>query len=125
MLPQEVGPFQFTGLKDYDYIKSLLRKINLRKVKAMNYESHAVITKMRLEKKKYAYEYQPRLKWESIANKETLEEVQEVRRKLKEERERLAVQKMGIEEIIDVMEVDEGEQYHPTKIKRVEELQEE
>ena len=75
MLPQEVGPFQFTRLKAYDYIKSLLRKTNLRKVKAMNYEYHAVITKMRLEKKKYAYEYQPRLKWESIANKETLEEV--------------------------------------------------
>ena len=91
----------------------------------MKYDPHGEIQIMRLEKKKFSYDYQPRKEWESKTNKETWEEVKEARRKLREEREILTGQKRGTEDIIDVMEVDEGEQDHPAKKKIVEELQEE
>ena len=55
------------------------------------------------------------MEWEIIVNKETWEEVQQAKRKLREEREILVGQKRGTKDIIDVMDVDEGELYHPSK----------
>ena len=75
----------------------------------MNYDPRGIITKISMEKNNYAYDYHPRLELESLSNKKTWEEVQEYRRKLREQRDRILGQKMGTKKIIHVMEVYECE----------------
>ena len=59
-------------------METFLKELNFVRAEATYYEPHKVISKQRLEKNKFVYDFQPILEWEKEANNESWTEIEEV-----------------------------------------------